>query len=154
MREETIFTAALDQTPIERSAFLDEACGEDNSLRQRIERLLNLHQVAGDFLERPAAAEVGFSVDDPELERLGAQIGVYKLLQQIGEGGMGVVYMAEQVEPVVRRVAIKVMKPGAGSRQIIARFEIERRRWRSWTTPISQRCLTRERFLVRAVPTS
>src|SRR5262245_46181462 len=126
MSEQTIFTAALEREPGLRSAFLDQACGNDVELRERIELLLRLHEGTGDFLEQPAAAEVGLTLEQPPQERPGMQIGPYKLLQQIGEGGMGVVYMAEQKQPVERRVALKIIKPGMDSGQIIARFEAER----------------------------
>jgi len=125
MNEQTIFTAALDLEPSRREAFLDEACGNSPELRQRIEKLLQLNVGAGRFMEQPAVEVIG-TIDQPATERPGTQIGPYKLLQQIGEGGMGVVYMAEQTEPVQRKVALKVIKPGMDSRQVIARFEAER----------------------------
>ncbi len=125
MNELDIFTAALQQQPDTRPAFLDGACAGDPRLRERIERLLALHQSPGEFFKKPAAA-----VLESEVPRLSQQpgdaIGPYKLLQQIGEGGMGVVYMAEQTEPVERRVALKIIKPGMDTRQVIARFEAER----------------------------
>jgi serine/threonine protein kinase len=132
MSEESIFAAALAQaTPAERAAYLDGACGADADLRQRVEELLNAHDAAGPFLNRPAAAPRGtaeYQFDDPDSSREGpgAIIGPYKLLQLIGEGGMGAVYMAEQERPVRRRVALKVIKPGMDSKQVIARFEAER----------------------------
>ncbi len=125
MNEQTIFTAALERDSAGRSAFLDEACGNDGELRKRVENLLQLHEEAGDFLEQPAAGEFP-TLDPPITEALGTVIGPYKLLQQIGEGGMGMVYMAEQTEPVERRVALKIIKPGMDSRQVIGRFEAER----------------------------
>src|SRR5262245_62105680 len=115
MNEQTIFTAALEREPAERAAFLAGACGADQELRERIEKLLGLHDHAGHFLERPAAGARP-AVAPALHEKPGAQIGSYKLLQQIGEGGMGVVYMAEQTEPVARRVALKLIKPGMDSR--------------------------------------
>ena len=121
MDEEAIFVAALEHTSIaERSAFIDEACGGDAALRNRIEALLGSHQHAGTFLNISA----GPTLNRPITEQPGTQIGPYKLLEQIGEGGMGVVYMAEQVEPVERRVALKIIKPGMDSQQVIARFEV------------------------------
>jgi serine/threonine protein kinase/Flp pilus assembly protein TadD len=121
--EESIFAEALEQpSPEAQAAFLDAACQGDASLRLRIEKLLKSHQEAGSFLHRPAAA----TLDSPLTERPGMVIGAYKLLQQIGEGGMGVVYMADQEAPVRRRVALKIIKPGMDSRQVIARFEAER----------------------------
>ncbi|MCE9524935.1 MAG: tetratricopeptide repeat protein [Planctomycetales bacterium] len=113
----------------ERAAFLKEACGDHVQLQERVERLLRAHDDALSFLETPPAAivrEAIPTIDQAPLEKPGTQIGPYKLLQQIGEGGMGVVYMAEQLEPVKRRVALKIIKPGMDTRQVIARFEAER----------------------------
>ena len=125
MNEQTIFTDAIERDPVERLAFLDGACGADKELRERVEKLIRLHENAGDFLEqRPGMAARTEEQFRPE--KLGTQIGPYKLLQQIGEGGMGVVYMAEQTHPVQRKVAMKVIKPGMDSRQVVARFEAER----------------------------
>jgi eukaryotic-like serine/threonine-protein kinase len=126
MNEQALFTEALAREPALRSAYLDQACGNDVELRRRIELLLRLHEGTGGFLEQPAAAEVGLTLEQPPPERPGMQIGPYKLLQVIGEGGMGVVYMAEQRQPVERRVALKIIKPGMDSQQVIARFEAER----------------------------
>src|SRR5262245_50374518 len=121
--EESIFAEALDlPSPEARAAFLEAACSGDAALRARVERLLKSHTGAGSFLEKP----VPVTTDEPLTERPGTIIGAYKLLQQIGEGGMGVVYMAEQEHPVRRRVALKIIKPGMDSRQVIARFEAER----------------------------
>jgi serine/threonine protein kinase/Flp pilus assembly protein TadD len=126
MQEESIFIEALEkEDPAERAAFLERVCASDPVLRQRIERLLHRHQQSGVFLEPPAAAPVATG-DGPIGERPGAVIGPYKLLQQIGEGGMGTVFMAEQTHPVQRKVALKVIKAGMDSRQVIARFEAER----------------------------
>src|SRR5438552_5151492 len=127
MQEQTIFVEALEKAnPADRLAFLDQACGGDTALRQRVERLLERHQQAGSFLEAPAYG-VGATVDvPPPSEALGTMIGPYKLLQQIGEGGMGTVFMAEQTQPVRRKVALKVIKAGMDTRQVIARFEAER----------------------------
>ncbi len=125
MNEQTIFTAALERHPDQRSGFLDEACGTDQELRQRVEKLLQLHENAGSFLDFPAG-DASPTLDQPVTEKPGTQIGPYKLLQEIGEGGMGVVYLAEQHEPVKRRVALKLIKPGMDTRQVIARFEAER----------------------------
>ncbi|MHC5044038.1 MAG: hypothetical protein ACYTGI_16865 [Planctomycetota bacterium] len=98
---EEIFSAALRKEPgAERTAFLDGACGRDAAFRARVDALLKAHESAGSFLESPAA---------PVAEGPGARIGPYKLLQRIGEGGMGVVYMAEQEEPVRRKVALKII---------------------------------------------
>jgi serine/threonine-protein kinase len=126
MQEQSIFIAALEmEDPAERAAFLDRACAVDAALRQRVERLLQRHQQAGSFLEGPAPALVATD-DEPTCERPGTVIGPYKLLEQIGEGGFGVVFMAEQTRPVRRKVALKVLKPGMDTRQVVARFEAER----------------------------
>jgi serine/threonine protein kinase/tetratricopeptide (TPR) repeat protein len=142
--ERSIFMAALSQeTPAQRSAFLDEACGGDPALRQRVEALLASHEQAGSFLGMPlpqrlaekapkqreqtrGAAPAASEPPRPLPEGPGSRIGPYKLLQEIGEGGMGTVYLAEQNEPVRRLVALKIIKPGMDSRQVIARFEAER----------------------------
>ena len=89
------------------------------------QRMVDDHFRAGMFLERPGSA-LPPTILPPPTERPGTQIGRYKLLEQIGEGGMGVVYVAEQTEPVRRRVALKIIKPGMDTRQVIARFEAER----------------------------
>jgi serine/threonine protein kinase len=130
--EEGIFAEALRQpTPEAREAYLKQACGSDEPLRRRLEALLHAHDQAGKFLDQPpAAASTGTLLITtamlPVAEKPGDHIGHYKLLQQIGEGGCGVVYMAEQQEPVKRRVALKVIKPGTDTRQVLARFEAER----------------------------
>jgi tetratricopeptide (TPR) repeat protein/serine/threonine protein kinase len=106
--------------------FLDEACGGDAGLRARVDELLLAHRDAGSFLEPPAYNSVVMS-DGPSIpESSGAVIGPYKLLEPIGEGGFGVVFMAEQTQPVRRKVALKVLKPGMDTRQVVARFEAER----------------------------
>ena len=121
--EESIFAEALDKRSTEElAAFLDGACGSDAALRARVENLLKSHEHAGSFLRKPPAA----TVDEPVAERPGTVIGPYKLMEQIGEGGMGLVFVAEQQQPVRRRVALKIIKPGMDSRQVIARFEAER----------------------------
>src|SRR3989449_6427370 len=128
MNEETLFHLALEKLSSrssERAAFLEVACAGDAALRQRIEVLLHAHAHPGSFLQQPSAA-VAATIDEPIQERPGTVIGPYKLLQQIGEGGMGTVFMAEQTQPVQRKVALKVIKPGMDSRQVIARFEAER----------------------------
>src|SRR5258705_128771 len=126
-RDVVVFAEALQLSVAERPAYLEHACGADTELRQRVERLLKAHDHAGDFLEHPPPeAVVEASPKLPVGETLGDRIGRYKLLQQIGEGGCGVVYMAEQEEPVRRRVALKVIKLGMDTKQVIARFEAER----------------------------
>jgi WD40 repeat protein/serine/threonine protein kinase len=127
MNERSLFFNALDiDDPAERAAYLDRACSGDAALRTQVEQLLKAHQESGLFMERPAL-DLGVTIDDPSVsERPGTVIGPYKLLEQIGEGGFGVVFMAEQTQPVRRKVALKVLKPGMDSKQVIARFEAER----------------------------
>jgi WD40 repeat protein/serine/threonine protein kinase len=103
---------------------LDQACAGDEDLRGLVCALLGAHKDAGSFLESPAPALA--TLDAPISERPGTAIGPYKLLDQIGEGGFGIVFMAEQTEPVRRKVALKVLKPGMDTRQVVARFEAER----------------------------
>ena len=124
----SIFADALAcDSPKLRVEHLDRACGEDAILRVRIEALLNAHYEAGDFLKgRESPGDFVSVTDDANVETSGTIIGPYKLLEQIGEGGMGVVYMADQQTPVVRRVALKIIKPGMDTRKVIARFEAER----------------------------
>ena len=125
-RIKSVFLQAVEQCePGNWAAFLDVACRGDESLRRRVENLLDAH-LGEDSLFDAQSAAANPTIDQPPLEKPGAQIGPYKLLQQIGEGGMGVVYLAEQTEPVKRRVALKIIKPGMDSRQVIARFEAER----------------------------
>ncbi len=121
----SIFLAAVERGPDEWPAFLDEACGEDADLRGRVDQLLHAHQAMGS-IHRGADDDRGATTDEPRGEGPGTVIGPYKLLQQIGEGGMGTVYMAEQAHPVQRKVAVKLIKAGMDSRQVIARFEAER----------------------------
>jgi serine/threonine protein kinase len=128
--EETIFSDAMARPPQERADFVREACGIDLALRKRIEALLAAEQRAGAFLESPPTG-VTIEAPDPDLEQVpidsrGTMIGAYKLLEQIGEGGMGIVYAAEQLRPIRRRVALKIIKPGLDTREVMARFEIER----------------------------
>jgi serine/threonine protein kinase/tetratricopeptide (TPR) repeat protein len=129
--EETIFADALALTSTqERREFLDRSCGNDTNLRARVEAMLTAHERAGSFLESPPAAfgapDAGGDPAVGPVDRPGAMVGHYKLLEQIGEGGMGVVFMAEQLRPVQRRVALKIIKPGLDTRRVIARFEAER----------------------------
>jgi serine/threonine protein kinase/tetratricopeptide (TPR) repeat protein len=141
-----LFNQALELAdPAQRAVFLYKACAGDAALRQRVEDLLRAYEQAGDFLEqppteiadatkpRPASAGVRtgpsgtrFAENLVQMEKTGDTIGRYKLLEQIGEGGFGVVYVAEQREPVKRRVALKVIKLGMDTKQVIARFEAER----------------------------
>jgi WD40 repeat protein len=152
MNEESLFIEALEiRDPSERAAFLDRSCATDPALRARLERLLAQHERAGDFLERPVAARsespgaapVADTVPRPVVaadlevptgwhkpptfeDGPGSVIGPYKLLQQLGEGGMGVVFMAEQTHPVQRKVALKLIRTGMDSKAVLARFEAER----------------------------
>src|SRR5262245_9950005 len=125
MNEQAIFIAALQQDRDRRAAYLDRVCADDAALRRRVETLLDAHERAGSFLQGPAAAGLTDAYR-PVSEAPGTVIGPYKLLQQIGEGGFGFVYMAEQTEPVRRKVALKIIKPGMDTREVIARFEAER----------------------------
>jgi WD40 repeat protein/serine/threonine protein kinase len=106
--------------------YLRQVCGADADALRRLVELLHVHEQEQSFLESPAVAVETSSTIDRPMERPGTQIGPYKLLQQIGEGGFGIVFMAEQLQPVRRRVAVKVIRPGMDTRQVIARFEAER----------------------------
>ena len=122
-----IFTEALRLPVQERAAYLDRACGGDAKLRQQIEALLQTQAGVGDFLEQsPQKVTPQTKLGAPAGENPGDHIGRFKLLEQIGEGGCGIVFMAEQEEPVRRRVALKIIKPGMDTKSVIARFEAER----------------------------
>jgi serine/threonine protein kinase len=138
-RVKEIFLAALEQPGAdERQAFLGQACAGDEELRHEVEALLAQHAQASGFLESPPAglaptvdsgapnAGATHSHVPTPAEALGSDIGPYKLLQKLGEGGMGTVYLAEQAEPVARRVALKIIKAGMDSAHVIGRFEQER----------------------------
>src|SRR5437899_11473659 len=143
-QEETLFDAARKLTdPVQRKAFLDAACADNPELRRRLLVLLSAEPGADKFFEESGAAlnapgdaaespaekaEQGDTVRVtlPPEEQPGAHIGHYKLREKLGEGGCGVVYVAEQEEPVRRRVALKVVKLGMDTRQVVARFEAER----------------------------
>ena len=125
MSEREIFDAALDiQDPAERAAYLADVCGSDSALRAHLVGLLQMHGHAGSFLEAPKATAV--TIDVPTHERPGTVIGLYKLMEEIGSGGFGLVFVAEQQQPLRRKVALKVIKPGMDTREVIARFEAER----------------------------
>ena len=133
-REVAIFIAARRLSMGERAAYLDGVCVGDAALRRRLDELLGVDETEGEFLERPAQSKLniaimpglttGATISVPE--KPGDRIGPYKLLQQIGEGGCGVVYRAEQQAPIRRQVALKVIKFGMDIKQVVARFEAER----------------------------
>jgi serine/threonine protein kinase len=139
-RERELFIETLEQpTPAAQAAFLDQACGADAGLRRRLEALLRRFENLGTFMAEPvggesrpieptpgAAMSTDASGNVPLTEQPGQRIGRYKLLQKLGEGGMGAVWMAEQEEPVRRKVALKIIKLGMDTREVIARFEAER----------------------------
>jgi serine/threonine protein kinase/tetratricopeptide (TPR) repeat protein len=125
LQADEIFCAAVElASPEERAAYLGQVCGDDLETRRRVEHLLKAHSQAGDFLASPPAV-VSKAFDLPA-ESAGTVIGPYKLLQPIGEGGMGAVWMAQQAEPVKRLVALKLIKPGMDSKNVLARFNAER----------------------------
>jgi hypothetical protein len=137
-QEVVIFSRALELPEEERAAYLAQACGSDEALRLLVEGLLRAHVDAAGFMEEPPitlevvgsmepAAGVPSGKSEFVLgENLGDRIDRYKLVQRLGEGGCGVVFLAEQEEPVRRLVALKVIKPGMDTRNVIARFEAER----------------------------
>jgi serine/threonine protein kinase/WD40 repeat protein len=126
MSDSGIFKAAVKQAPEQRAAFLDQACGPNLELRREVESLLRAHDASGSFLQdRPARQQLTENYP-PIVERAGTVIGPYKLMEQIGEGGFGLVFVAEQQHPVRRKVALKIIKPGMDTREVIARFEAER----------------------------
>ncbi len=123
---EIFLRAAEIISPDDRGRYLDEACQADAELRAEVESLLAASEQAGSFLESPPAALTSAATGESFPERVGSIIGSYKLLEKIGEGGMGVVFMAKQTQPVRRKVALKLIKPGMDTRNVIARFEAER----------------------------
>jgi serine/threonine protein kinase/tetratricopeptide (TPR) repeat protein len=124
---EAIFHAARDiPDPDRRRAYVREACGGDETRIAHVEALLAAADAPDSLLDRPAGSNPVATIDQPSTESPGTVIGPYKLLEQIGEGGFGVVFLAEQQQPVRRKVALKVLKPGMDTRQVIARFEAER----------------------------
>jgi serine/threonine protein kinase/tetratricopeptide (TPR) repeat protein len=120
-----VFCGAVRLSVAERGAFLDHACEGDGALRGRVEALLRAHENAGDFLVAPLDG-VPKSTSSPVSGRVGDRVGRYKLLEQIGEGGCGIVFKADQEEPVRRQVALKLVKPGMDTKGVVARFEAER----------------------------
>src|SRR5262249_23505793 len=123
--EKSIFLAAveIDSDP-ERAAYVKQACAGNPHLRAEVDALLRAHAKPHPILDSPPTPEP--TSDEQITEVPGTVIGPYKLLEQIGEGGFGVVFMAEQTEPVRRKVALKVLKPGMDTRQVVARFQAER----------------------------
>ena len=124
--EKSIFLEALEiASPEERASYVEAACGGDPHLREEVEALLRAYDRPRRLLDSPGSLAPTLA-QEPLTERVGSLVGPYKLMEQIGEGGMGVVYVAEQTQPVRRKVALKVIKPGMDSNQVIARFEAER----------------------------
>ena len=126
-----VFIEAAEKPCDDRAEIIRALCGDDDELRGRVETLLQLHDQADEILvtggsHKEDGPQSGSTDTAPPAEALGAQIGPYKLLQQIGEGGFGAVYMAEQTEPVVRKVALKIIKLGMDTKQTLARFDAER----------------------------
>jgi serine/threonine protein kinase len=121
-----LFLHAVGKLPAEEwESYVAEACDGDDDLAQQVGRLLQVHCEAGSFLDVPASG-LGVQLTHYAAERPGSVIGPYRLVELIGEGGMGVVFRAEQSAPVRRKVALKVIKPGMDTSQVIARFEAER----------------------------
>ena len=131
MNEEALFHEARQKPAHERPVFLREACGGDVALSQRVEVLLHAHDNPDSLLQPkspapPAPTNASTFVTPLSAEPLGTMIGPYKLREVLGEGGMGIVYVADQEKPVRRRVALKVIKAGMDTREVISRFEAER----------------------------
>ena len=130
-RAKQVFHEAIEKSGPDRTRYVDAACGEDRELRDHVEKLLASHEQVGDFMsatesmveaERARTPPAGDGAPDAR----GSTVGAYKLLQRIGEGGFGIVYMAEQEYPIRRRVALKIIKLGMDTKEVIARFEAER----------------------------
>jgi eukaryotic-like serine/threonine-protein kinase len=125
MSERDIFDAAMViDEPALRAAYLDEVCAGDSALRAHLVGLLEVHGRLGSFLESPELTAA--TIDRPIHERPGTVIGPYRLMEEIGAGGFGLVFVAEQQQPLRRKVALKVIKPGMDTREVVARFEVER----------------------------
>jgi serine/threonine protein kinase len=124
-RSQEIFEQVIDLSLTERNKLLADACGEDAQLRDRVETLLAASEDAGSFLGEPTIDHMAAAYSEPA-EQAGSTIGRYKLLEKIGHGGFGDVYMAQQLKPMKRRVALKIIKLGMDTKQVVARFEAER----------------------------
>lgn len=124
--ESEIFAKAVGMAAGDGVAYLARACGEDVEMFRRLEELLRAHEKIGDFLEQPASAPGADGSELSAAEEHEHQVGRYRLLETIGEGGCGVIYLAEQQEPIRRQVALKIIKPGMDTKAVIARFEVER----------------------------
>src|SRR5262245_18281495 len=122
-----LFLAALEIAPEDRAHWIEHECVGDASLRRQLGLMLAAHDAPQNLLDQHAAAApfAPSITEQPIAEAPGTAIGPYKLLEQIGEGGFGIVFMAEQTQPVRRKVALKVLKPGMDTRQVVARFEAE-----------------------------
>src|SRR6516225_12425086 len=124
--EQSIFLHAVGlASPADRAAYLEEVCRDNPRLRVEFDALLAAHDRL-DADPPPSGRELSRTIDEPTTERPGTVIGPYKLVEQIGEGGMGTVYVAQQTAPAKRVVAIKLIKPGMDSKAVLARFEAER----------------------------
>ena len=128
-REELLFQLALTKPAQERASWLERECGEDKALCAPVAALLAAHEQPDELLAAPTM-KIEFD-EEPADEAVGQTLGRYKLLERVSEGGCGVVYVAEQTEPVRRRVALKVIKLGMDTKQVVARFEAERQAIRS-----------------------
>ena len=124
---DTILVEAIEIASVaDRAAFVAQACRGDSVLQRHVEEMIANHFQAGDFLQCPASVDAPTYVTALPDENVGTMIGPYKLRELLGEGGMGIVYIAEQEQPFRRKVALKLIKPGMDSRDVIARFEAER----------------------------
>src|SRR5262245_23176177 len=125
---QALFLQAVELPTADRQAFLDQQCEGDSELREQIETFLLVHDKPDGFLDRPLLpvgfAEPGMTAHPAMANDLApdARVGPYRIVERLGEGGMGTVWVAEQVVPVKRRVALKVIKPDGGSAQVLARF--------------------------------
>lgn len=128
MNEESLFQQAIAiQSPQERMRFLEQACADQSEQRDNVLALLAAHDSDDPLLDRSnGLAETNLLASQTMPDQIGRQIGHYKLLQQIGQGGFGVVFLAEETRTINRRVALKIIKPGMGSKEVIARFQAER----------------------------